>query len=146
MRDESCAVYLAYKDYDENIKEEAVTAVKEGENYRLTGIPIFASNLAVDDLISVAYDEGKLYFLDLIRPSGHSTVQIVFFDESKYASVITVLEKNGCRCASVDADNYLSADIPDDISYGNIRSVLDFYAGSGILDFKEACLGDRLME
>jgi hypothetical protein len=146
MRDESCAVYLAYKDYDENIKEESVSAVRVGENYRLKSIPLFASNLAVDDLISVEYDEGKLYFLDLIQPSGHSTVQIVFFDENKYSSVTTVLEKNGCRCARVNATNYLSVDIPDDISYGNIRSVLDFYADSGILDFKEAFLGDRLME
>lgn len=143
MSDKTFEVYLAYEDYDGVIKEESVRVIKEGENYRVDSIPLFSSNLAVGDLVDVECEDGKLYFFDLIKASGHSTVQIVFFDHKARSAVIEALSEFGCGYAGTSALNYLSVDIPGNVCYSAVRSILESYARKGVVDFKEACLGSR---
>ena len=58
----------------------------------MDSIPFYAPNLALNDVFSVEEDEGILYFDQLIRMSGHSTIQLVFFKETEVNESLAILE------------------------------------------------------
>ena len=70
---------LVYHDLEGKLAIESIWAEKEGQYYRVKNIPFFAPNVAYNDLISVEADHDELFFDHLIKPSGHSTIQIIFF-------------------------------------------------------------------
>ena len=67
-------VMFDYYDLEGNLAVESVWAAKEGNGYRIKNSPLFAPNIAYDDIISVEDDNGELFFDDIIEESGNSTV------------------------------------------------------------------------
>ncbi len=74
-------VNFVYYDLDEELATESVWAEKENKYYRIKNIPSFAPNISYDDLISVEEDEDELFFDEIIKTSGNSTVQIIIYDK-----------------------------------------------------------------
>ncbi|MCB9344166.1 MAG: DUF4265 domain-containing protein [Lewinellaceae bacterium] len=134
-------VILVYKDIEDEIAEEVIWA-EELENgyYRIDNIPFYAPNLAYNDVIAVEDDEGVLYFDNLIKSSGHSTVQIIFFKEIEAKRVLPKLESLGCNWEGIKDQPYYSIDIPPNINYSNVKQFLDEQSENKILDYKESCL------
>lgn len=134
-------IILVYKDIEDNIAEETIWAMLlDNGYYKIDNIPFFAPNLAYEDIISVENDNGVLYFDDIIKPSGHSTVQVIFFDEEKSNNVVQNLEKLGCRWESMKEQPYYAIDIGSNIDYNIVKDYLDSEYDKGVLDYKEACL------
>ena len=136
-------IVLVYKDVEGEIAEETVWANPEGKNYKIDNIPFYAPNLALNDIISVENDNGTLYFDDLVKSSGHSTIQIIFFKQEEIERALSAIEKMGCKWEGMKDQPYFAIDVPPDVNYRKIRQFLDEELNSKILDFKEACLSEN---
>lgn len=133
-------VLLTYDDGEGNYQVESVWATKQGSNYRIDNIPFFAPNIALGDLVSIEEDEGELHFESLVQPSGHSTVQMIIFDENKMLLVGSELENLGCTWEGSHIKNLISIDIPKNIDYGIVKQYLDKGEKENHWSYKEACL------
>jgi hypothetical protein len=134
-------VVLVYKDIEDEIAEETIWTEKlENGYYRIDNIPFYAPNLAYNDIIAVEDDGGVLYFDDLIKSSGHSTVQIIFFKEIEIEQILSILENIGCKWEGMKNQPYFSVDIPPNINYSSIKQFLDEQFEKEILDYKVSCL------
>ena len=80
-KDNNIKVNFYYYDLEGQLVIESVWANKEKNYYRIKNIPFFAPSIAYDDLISVEKDGNELFFDNIIKPSGNSTIQIVFFNK-----------------------------------------------------------------
>lgn len=136
-------ILLTYKGDDGNYQVESVWATKEGEYYRINNIPFLAPNIALNDLVKAEEDDGALYFEKLIKPSGHSVVQIVFFDETNIPSVGKELEKMGCTWEGSHLKNLISVDIPAEVNYQTVKEYLNKGEDAGIWSYKEACIAHK---
>jgi hypothetical protein len=136
-------ILLTYKDDNGDYQVESVWATKEGEYYRINNIPFLASNIAMNDLIEAEEDDGALYFEKLIMPSGHSTIQMIFFVETNIASTGKKLESMGCSWEGSHLKNQISVDIPAKANYAIIKAYLDKGETTGIWSYKEACLAHK---
>src|ERR1700761_1953400 len=108
-------ILLTYKDDEGGYKTESVWATKEGSYYRINNIPFFATNVALDDLVSAEEDNGALYFESLIEPSGHSAVQMIIFDENEVMKIGRELEELGCTWEGSHIKTLISIDVPKEI-------------------------------
>ena len=133
-------ILLTYKDDDGNYKIESVWATKEGDNYRINNIPFFATNIALNDLVSAKEDDGGLYFDRLIEPSGHSAVQMIIFDEKEVMQIGKELEQFGCTWEGSHIKTLIAIDIPKEILYSAVNQYLDKGEKNGRWSYKEACL------
>ena len=137
-------VIIYFHDLDDSISKEIIWANKISDDiYEVDNIPFFSPNISYKDLIKVEKDSGLLYFEELFKPSGHSTIQIVFFDKSKAEGILKKLENFGCKWEGFENKLYYSVDIPPNMNYSKIKSFLDEAHKKGILDFKEACLSEN---
>jgi hypothetical protein len=136
-------ILLTYKDDDGSYKIESVWAIKEGDYYRINNIPFFATNVALNDLVSAEEDDGALYFDKLIDPSGHSAVQMIIFDDKEVMQVRKELERLGGTWEGSHIKNLISIDIPNGISYVTVKQYLDNGEKDGRWSYKEACLSHK---
>jgi hypothetical protein len=137
-------VLLTYKDDDGNFQIESVWATMKGNYYEINNIPFFASNIALGDLISVEHDDGALYFDELIEPSGHSAIQIVFFDEKYMKQAERELEVFGCTWEGSHIKTLIAVDVPKNISYSIVKGYLDKGEKESKWSYKESCLAHNV--
>lgn len=137
-------ILLTYKDDQGEIQIESVWATKEGEYYRINNIPFFATNIALNDLVSVEKDHDALYFDELIEASGHSAIQLLIFNENEVMEVGKELEKLGCTWEGSHIKNLISVDIPINVSYTIVKDFLDKGEKEERWSYKEACLSHEL--
>ena len=136
-------VVLVYKDIEGEIAEETIWVERVGKNFKVDNIPFYAPNIAVNDIISVENDDGILYFDELVKPSGHSTLQVIFFKETEIKRVLMSIEQIGCHWEGMKDQPYFAMDIPPNVDYKRVRQFLDHELDNKILDFKEACLSEK---
>ena|SRR5438552_2202881 len=137
-------ILLTYKDDEGNYQIESVWATKQGNYYEINNIPFFAPNIALGDVVSAEEDGGVLYFEELIKPSGHSTIQIIFFNEDDVKRVEKDLEKLGCTWEGSHIKTLIAVDIPKDVPYSTVKEYLDKGEKENRWSYKEACLSHEL--
>ena len=133
-------ILFTYKDDDGNYQIESVWATKESNYYRINNIPFLVSSIALGDLVSVEQDEDDLYFDELIEPSGHSTIQMIIFNEDEVLSIGKDVEALGCTWEGSHIKTLISIDIPKEANYGSIKQYLDKGETEKRWSYKEACL------
>jgi hypothetical protein len=133
-------ILLTYKDEQGEYQIESVWATKEGDYYRINNIPFLAANIALNDLVSVEKDGDALYFDALIEASGHSTIQMLIFNQDKVIEVGKELEQLGCTWEGSHIKNLISVDISKELSYPIIKKYLDKGEKEERWTYKEACL------
>ena len=136
-------VVLVYKDIEGEIAEETIWVERVGKNFKVDNIPFYAPNVAINDIVSVEDDNGTLYFDELVKSSGHSTLQIVFFEQAEIKRVLKSMERMGCHWEGMEGQPYFAIDIPPNVDYKKIRQLLDHEFDNKTLDFKEACLSEN---
>ena len=58
---------------------ETMWTIKRSEGCEIDNIPLDAKEIALGDVVAARTDaEGALWYTELVRPSGHSTVQLWF--------------------------------------------------------------------
>ena len=99
-----------------------------------------APSIALDDLVSVEEEDGALYFDSLVQSSGHSTIQVVFFDEKILMETGRELEQMGCTWEGSHLKTLISVDIPEEVDYKVVKEYLDKGENESRWSYKEACL------
>jgi hypothetical protein len=134
---------LPYKDDEGNIRGETVLATQEGEYYRIKSIPLYASRIALYDLIAVRRREGVLYFHKIIEDSGRSVIQMIVFNERQINAIGKDLELFGCMWRHGGDKHLIAFDIPKHIPYQPIRDWLDQGQREQRWAYREACLSHK---
>ncbi|PLK42062.1 DUF4265 domain-containing protein [Emticicia sp. TH156] len=136
-------IIVVYKDIEDEISEETLwSEILENGYYKIDNIPLYAPNLALNDIINVEDDDGVLYFDSIIEYSGHSTLQIVFIMEEKSMEILAKLVDFGCSWEGMKNTAYFAIDVPPNADYSEIKKYLNEKYQRGILDYKEACLSE----
>jgi len=133
-------VILVYNDEAGNISEESIWVQPSDPYFIVDNIPFFAPNIALNDIIKAELDDGQLYFEDLVKASGNSTIQVIFFHNGKTKEFINFLDLNECQWEGYENEKMISINIPPKVDYKLIKAKLDSLLAQGVLDYKEACI------
>lgn len=144
-------VKIAFRFYSDVLDQEAIEKMwafvidEKFGLYKLDSIPFYAQSLAVGDTIIAAYDESgkELTFQNIIKFSGHSTVQVVILDKTINTDAVrNMFHELGCG-SEKQFERYFSLDIPPGISYNIVRDKLCEMEARGMISYAEACVSDQ---
>ncbi|MBS0555483.1 MAG: DUF4265 domain-containing protein [Proteobacteria bacterium] len=123
------------------VSVESLWANPSGNNYVIDSIPFFTSEATLGDLVRVKRGEGDaLWFEGVERPSGHSLLRAVFFDEASVGEVIASLVAAGCDTERMNVFKLLAIDVPEDVSLADVQRILQQESAAGRLDYEEPIL------
>ncbi|HGM2310707.1 TPA: DUF4265 domain-containing protein, partial [Neisseria gonorrhoeae] len=72
---------VVYYDLESNIAEEILSGnIMPDGNFLIQEIPLFAPNLALNDIVAIEREDKMLFFDHLIKASGNTTINIVVLD------------------------------------------------------------------
>lgn len=121
---------------------ETLWVIKRDDGYELDNIPFYVTGLAVGDLVSARPDtDGVLWYSELIKPSGHSTIQLWIERQEDVASVRAALRELGCDSEVSDLPRLVSVNVPRNVPYTKVQAYLEQGERSGRFEYQEACLG-----
>jgi hypothetical protein len=133
-------------EYDENeVIKETVWATNLGKNeYCVDNIPFYIKSVALGDIFSATIKDDFLYGDDLIKPSGNSTIRILFDDVSLVQITRDILEKTyNCTSELSNLANLIAINIPLNEDYGVIKKYLQNGEDSEKWQYEEGCLSDE---
>jgi len=133
-------IIFTFQDANGDYHIECLWASKAGTCYRIDNIPFFTPGIAKGDIVTVNEEDDQLYFDMVIEPSGHSTIQVVFFNEMLMEPAMEELEKLGCSWEGNQASRLAAVDIPYDVQYTLIQHFLEKGEEEQKWTYKEACL------
>jgi hypothetical protein len=123
---------------------ETLWAVDLGDDlYKLENTPFFARGVAYNDVVSAERSHGELLFKEVVRPSGHTTVRIIFRDLDVKRETCTALEGKGGTWEGSPIETLISVDVPPSVRYADIRQFLDEGTRAEQWDYEEGCLGQE---
>lgn len=138
-------IFFEYDDIEGNPGIESLWAISRGDNqFSINNIPFYVSGYAVGDIVLVEYRDGVPYVQSLVEESGHSTIQIIFFDIKHVAWARTYLRNFDCESEVSQYPTYISVDVPFNVDYAFIKDYLKKGEDEGKWSFKEACLAHKI--
>jgi hypothetical protein len=121
---------------------ETMWALKREDGYEIDNIPFYVKGLALGDVVSArAEADGTLWFSELVRSSGHSTIQLWFSDEHDVQPIRDELKRMGCASEVSDLPRLVAVDVAPGVSYVQVKGFLDQSEHAGTFEYQEACLG-----
>jgi hypothetical protein len=135
---------FTFENSDGATEVESLWAIERADGYEVDNIPFYAKGIASGDIVAARKDEdGLLWFADLIKPGGHSTVRLLLAREEDVSSVRERLRVMGCASEVSDVRRLISVDIPPAVDYESVRKFLDEGEREGHFEYEEGCLGQR---
>jgi hypothetical protein len=123
---------------------ETMWVIKRDDGYEIDNIPFYVTGLAAGDIVSAQPDaSGVLWYSELVRPSGHSTIQLWFANQEDVASVRAALRQRGCGSEVSDLPRLVAVDVPPHVPYEDIKAFLEQGEHAGQFEYQEACLGSQ---
>ena len=110
--------------------------------YRLDNIPFYGPLIASGDVFYAEFnrDENAIVFKEVIESSGNSIIQIIImkddFNKELFRKELLDL---GCESEGMN-EKYFVAEIPENIDYNVIKSILDKYENNKIIGYAEPIL------
>jgi len=121
---------------------ETMWTLQREEGYEIDNIPFYVTGIALGDVVGAEPDvDGVLWYSTLIRPSGHSTIQILLSSENDVDLVREELARMGCASEVSDIRRLVAVDVPPGVPYETVKAFLDRSAKAGTFEYQEACLG-----
>ena len=122
---------------------EGIWAIVQADgSYEIDNIPFFARGVAVGDVVSAKRIDDEFFFEKLLRPSGHSLVRIIVYDEAEVPKLCSELKSLGC---DLELDGTLVAvDVPAEVPYTPICRLLEAGSDAERLGFQEAVLCHKI--
>ncbi|WP_119078709.1 DUF4265 domain-containing protein [Chitinophaga alhagiae] len=117
----------------------------KGGQYKIKRIPLYVLGVAWGDIVRAEHNaDGNCFTcLEIIAPSGHSTVQVMLMQTTKNEEALRGLFRD-MGCGSVSAGSgYFVLDVPANLDYGPVKPKLEQLSGNGVLDYAEALLSDN---
>lgn len=110
----------------------------------LVSIPFFVDGLSKGDLISYsARDGGEFGFEERLSARGHSTIRVIFFDDSKMGRLVRQLEEAGCAWESGKVPDLISVDIPPSVDYRLVATLVEAGSSQELWDYEESCIAQE---
>jgi hypothetical protein len=131
---------LPYRDDEGIIRGETVSAIKEGNYYRINSIPLYASRIALYDLISIRNRAGTLYFHKIIETSGRNVIQMTLLKKRQISGIEKYLGRFDCLYRHSDDKRIVAFDVPKHVLYQPIKNWLDQGEQDERWGYREACL------
>ncbi|WNG23729.1 DUF4265 domain-containing protein [Cystobacter fuscus] len=121
---------------------ETLWVIKREDGYEVDNIPFYAKEVALGDVVAARPDaSGVLWYSELVRPSGHSTLQLWFSRQEDVESVREALRQRGCASELSDLPRLVAVDVPPHVPYASIKALLEQGEQTGQFEYQEACLG-----
>ncbi|HEX5751251.1 MAG TPA: DUF4265 domain-containing protein [Archangium sp.] len=136
-------VFKLEKDEDDYppLDYEGLWALPVGEGlFQIDNVPFFARGIAHGDIVSAAPEQRELRFREVVRPSGHSTLRLIIYDEKDIPSVRALLQEMGCSIEQSHIPGLISVDVPPTVSLAVLRTALDEGEAQERWGYEEACL------
>ncbi|WP_061281310.1 DUF4265 domain-containing protein [Leptospira interrogans] len=125
-----------------SLETESIWVIANEEGYIIDNIPFYVKEIAIGDLVSATQDSnGHLWFSQLLKPSGHSTIQIWFSDISTLSEIRSKLSQLGCSSEISEIPQLIAVDIPPNVDYSIVQVFLEEGEKNGLFEYQEACLG-----
>lgn len=110
--------------------------------FRVRNIPFYSHEVCLHDEVSATHSgEGLLHFEAMVKPSGNSTVRVIFF-AAGYDSMLAVLETltaMGCTWEGLKA-HFFTLNIASSVSLDAVLELLEAQAEQGCLDYESGLL------
>jgi Domain of unknown function (DUF4265) len=121
---------------------ESMWAVERDGGYEIDNIPFYAKEVACGDLVAARRDdEGALWFVKLIKASGHSTLRLLFARADDVQATREELRRMGCASEVSDMPRLVGVDVPPAVDYEKVKARLQQGEHDGCFEYEEACLG-----
>lgn len=121
---------------------ETMWALKRDDGYEIDNIPFYVKEIALGDVVAATPDaDGALWYSELIRPSGHSTIRLLFSNVASVGAVRDELRRMGCSSELSDIPRLVAIDVPPSAPYEQVKAFLDRGEAEGRFEYQEACLG-----
>ena len=142
---------ILFRFYSNIFDEEMVETMwceeidKENGIYKIDNIPFYAPLLASEDIIFAEFDESEqmLTYRDTKDFSGNSVIQIVIMNEKTDRNEIrSSLTEKGCQSEKFN-ENYFSMEIPYNLNYKPIKTILDKLENQEVIGYAEPCLSEK---
>lgn len=116
--------------------------------YQIDNIPFFVIGVSCFDIVSAVKDPyGVLCGERLLEEKGHSTIRVILLDhtgadsiEARSKELRSALEVRGCSTEQSHISRLISADVPPEVDFQNLRSFLQKGSDDGRWDFEEAAI------
>ena len=139
---ERVKVRFPFENSEGGSETETLWMIKREAGYELDNIPFYVQELALGDIVVARPDEsGALWFSELVRPSGHSTLHLWFAQEKDVEPVRAALRQMGCPSEVSDLPRLVAVDVPPEVPYQRVKAFLQQGEGAGQFEYQEACLG-----
>jgi hypothetical protein len=135
-------------------KSETLWAIPLGPSqFCLDNIPFFVSGVSCFDVVEARMEEsGHLKYQRLLKPGGHSTIRVIFYDRETYGPSLpervqelrNKLHLVGCRSELSHIQGLISVDVPPVTTLADVRSLLEAGTARGEWDYEEATLAESI--
>jgi len=127
---------------DGDSETETMWTISRDDGYEIDNIPFYVTGLATGDVVGAEPDiNGVLWYSKLLRPSGHTTIQVLLAREEDVAPVRGELQRMGCDSEVSDMRRLIAVNVPPRVSYETVKAFLDRGEHTGTFEYQEACLG-----
>jgi len=134
---------LPYRDDEGNIHVEKVRTTKDNDYYRIETIPLYASRIALFDIVEAQRRGGVLYFHAMIESSGRSVIQMTILKEGLIKAVMNDIKRFGCMWRLSDDKHLIAFDVPGYMLYQPIKDWLDQGEKEQLWGYREACMSHK---
>lgn len=109
---------------------------------KLDNTPFFVEGVALGDVVNCSGELTDLTFNCVFEESGNKAVSIIFIDDSFADTLYQKLKKTGCYVEYGEFPEYsmLAVCIFVNISYAEVKSILDEAAADGLISYAELCI------
>jgi Domain of unknown function (DUF4265) len=141
-------LFKYYSTYLEEVVSETMWAEivdLEKGYFKLDNIPFFGPLIATDDIFRAEYDEVEKNFThkETIESSGNSILQILVL-EKEFDKEIIREKLTAINCISEGLnDTFFAVEIPKNVDYSIVKSILNEYESHSIIEFAEPCLSEK---
>lgn len=120
---------------------ETLWAYEVGDGlYSLDNVPFFARGVSWGDVVSVEREGDELHFKDVVRPSAHSVLRVIVFDQSKVGEVHEALQQMNCDTEQSHIPSLLTVDVPPSVDLSEVRAFLDKGEAEGRWEYETASI------
>lgn len=108
--------------------------------YSLDNVPFFARGVSWGDVVSVEREGDELHFKEVVRPSAHSVLRVIVFDQSEVDGLHEELKRMSCDTEQSHLPSLLSVDVPPTADLKEVRAFLDKGEADGRWEYEIASI------
>ena len=128
---------------------EEIRGIASGDHeYVVASTPWFARELAIGDVVRVAHhgDSGTPWLDELVSSGSHSTVRVIVFSAAGPEAVERLwsdLKATGCVVTQTTFKGLTAVDVPADVDYGSVVSLLSVAEDRGVCEYEEGAISEK---